>query len=267
VKDIDPRQAYWDADYMRYWAERVAESNTSAASAKSSVNANDSATSSDRNYLDAIGLLDIRRADTVLELGCGFGRSLPVLSALAGKVHGLDISPAMIEAANKSHAGLGNVELHVGVGEKTPFTESMFDAIVCFAVFDAMYQAETLVELNRIGEPGCRLLLTGKNDDYFDDDEQADIAERRAREKGHPNHFTNVRLLLSRLGEFGFRIRRQRFYPRRGDFHRQKFATDLPDLFYEYLLVLEKMSPASSGATARISDPYSKTWRRKHGDA
>ncbi len=263
MKDaVDPRQAYWNEDYVRYWAQRVEESNASRSQADSSGNAGDSPASSDRNYLDAIALLDIRRDDTVLELGCGFGRSLPVLGALAGKVHGLDISPAMIEAARKSLAGPGNVELHVGIGERTPFADAMFDVIVCFAVFDAMYQAQALIELNRTGKPNCRLLLTGKNDNYFADDEQAEYAELRAREKGHPNYFTDTRLLLARLSDFGFAVSQQRFYPRRGDFHEQKYATTPPEFFYEYMLVLKKTAPAATEIA--ISDPYSKTWRRKH---
>ena len=43
----------------------------------------------------------------------------------------------------------------------------------------------------RVTELGGRILITGKNDKYYADDEQAYIAEEAARKKGHPNYFTD----------------------------------------------------------------------------
>ncbi|MBS0171431.1 MAG: methyltransferase domain-containing protein [Nitrospira sp.] len=261
----DLRQQYWDEQYMKYWQQRVAEANE-VVDNKSRLNQQDSATLSDRTYLEAIEHLNIAPDETVLELGCGFGRSLPFLSRHARQVWGLDISSAMVEAARQHCAGLENVRLEVGIGEQMPFQSGMFNAIICFGVFDAMYQTETIREMCRVAAQGCRILLTGKNVDYWDDDEAALIAEDRARQKGHPNYFTRVHELLAQLDQVGLMTRLQRFYSRRGDFHAGKFHESLPPQFYEYMLVFEKVRSADDTLTHDVSQPFSKTWLRRNGE-
>lgn len=261
----DLRQQYWDEQYMKYWQQRVAEANE-VVDQKSRMNEKDAPTLSDRTYLEAIAYLNIGPDDTVLELGCGFGRSLPFLSRQARHVWGLDISAAMVEAARQHCAGLDNVRLEVGIGEQMPFQSGMFNAIICFGVFDAMYQRETILEMCRVAARGCRILLTGKNIDYCDDDEAALIAEDRARQKGHPNYFTRVDDLLAHLDEIGLKARHQRFYERRGDFHAGRFVESLPSQFYEYMLVLEQYRSADGAWTYDVSQPFSKTWLRRNGE-
>jgi ubiquinone/menaquinone biosynthesis C-methylase UbiE len=258
----DVRQRYWDEHYLKYWQQRVAEANE-VTDSKSRMNQKDSPTISDRTYFEAIERLKIGPDDTVLELGCGFGRSLLFLSHQARKVWGLDISPAMVEAAREHCAGLENVLLEVGIGEKMPFPSGIFDAIVCFGVFDAMYQAETILEMCRVATPGCRILLTGKNVDYWDDDEEALIAEERARQKGHPNYFTNVDDLLAQVGQIGLMIQHQRFYLRRGDFHAGNFVESMPSRFYEYMLIFEKCGASVGKLSCQISQSFSRTWLRR----
>ena len=74
-----------------------------------------------------------------------------------------------------------------------------------------MYQTEALIEINRICKKGARVLITGKNDNYCDNDKLAMEAEIGARKKGHPNYFTDVRKLLKNINKFGFRIDIQKF--------------------------------------------------------
>lgn len=260
----DQRQRYWDEQYLKYWQQRVAEANE-VVDSKSTMNEKDSPTISDRTYFEAIEYLKIGPNDTVLELGCGFGRSLPFLSHQARQVWGLDISSAMVEAARQHCSELKNVRLEVGIGEEIPFKSGMFHAIICFGVFDAMYQRETILEICRVASLGCRILLTGKNIDYADDDEAALIAEDRARQKGHPNYFTRVHDLLAHIDEIGLMTRHQRFYVRRGDFHSGRFVESLPSQFYEYMLVLEKYRSADGPWTHDVSQPFSETWLRRHG--
>ncbi|KAG4443612.1 hypothetical protein IFR05_000889 [Cadophora sp. M221] len=56
-----------------------------------------------------IGWLDVQEDDLILDVGCGDGiinvQLAQVLSKGKGKIHGVDASPAMIEAARKSAAG------------------------------------------------------------------------------------------------------------------------------------------------------------------
>lgn len=259
------RRSYWNEKYRDYWMQRVAETNTTSHSL-SKLNKNDTLTASDAVYLDAIQSLEIPAGATVLEMGCGFGRSVPYLQPLARELHAVDISEAMIESARAKYGHYDNVKFHISEAERTPFADGTFDVIVCFGVFDAVFQAETLVEMNRIVRPGGRILLTGKNDNYFDDDEEAYVAEIRAREKMHPNFFTDVPMLLKNLDKFGFRAVKNSFFLRRGDLSRMKAEHALPRNFYEYLLVFEKNGPISNPVDLRISDTHSLTWRRKNGE-
>jgi len=229
----------------------------------SRLNKKDKLSSSDKTYFDAIQLLDITPTSTVLEMGCGFGRSMPFLSTICQSVHAIDISEAMIETAKKINY-FENVSYQVSEAEKTPFPDETFHHIVCFAVFDAVFQTETLEEMNRIIRLGGSVLITGKNDTYYDDDDDAYIAELRAREKEHPNFFSDVHGLLKNLDLFGFKKRIGRFYSRRGDIHENKFSIDLPKQFYEYFLVLEKSDTAQKNIDFLVGDPYSKVWRSKN---
>lgn len=258
------RRSYWDEKYRDYWMQRVAETNTTG-EALSKLNKNDTLTASDAVYFDAIQGLEIAEGATVLEMGCGFGRSIPYLQSVARQLHAIDISEAMIGTAREKHGHYKNVEFHVSEAERTPFSDQTFDHVVCFGVFDAVFQLETLMEINRIMRPGGRLLLTGKNTNYFNDDEEAYVAEVRAREKMHPNYFTDVPALLKNLDKFGFRIIKNSFFLRRGDLSKMQAEPTLPRQFYEYLFVFEKKDTISSPVDLSISDTHSQTWRRKNG--
>jgi len=258
----EKRFKYWNDNYRDYWQKRVAESNTMQQN-NSQLNQNDKLSSSDQVYFDAIRLLEISPDSNVLEMGCGFGRSISFLSPLCKSVHAIDISDAMIEMAKKLNH-FENVTYQVSEAEKTPFPDNTFNHIVCFAVFDAVFQTETLKEMNRIMCSGGRLLITGKNDSYYENDHEAYIAEIRAREKGHPNFFTDVHGLLNNLGLFGFQKRIGRFYFRRGDIHEKKFSMKLPKRFYEYFLVLEKLYSAQENIDLLIGNSSSKVWQSKN---
>ncbi len=256
------REKYWNEDYVRYWKARVEEANKSGTDASSMV-AGDAKTSTDKLYIDAIGLLQLSKTDRVLELGCGFGRSLPVLCGAALHVTAVDISREMIHAARES-CEEKNISFHVSPSEGLPFADDSFDAVVCFAAFDAMYQSEALMEMNRVSRLGARVLITGKNDDYFDDDAAAVAAEIGARAKKHPNYFTDVSRLLGNLDKFGFEVETQKYFLRRGDFAKEIALAERPKSFYEYLLVLKKISACSVRKDFLISDKTSKTYIRRH---
>lgn len=263
AQEASEREKYWNEDYLRYWKARVDEANESGAGSSRMVKG-DTKTSADRLYLDAIGLLKIGAAHKVLELGCGFGRSLPLLCKIALQVNAVDISKEMIKAARES-CRENNVRFHVSPSECLPFPEESFDAVVCFAAFDAMYQAEALVEMNRVSKTGARVLITGKNDNYYDDDTVALEAEVGARMKKHPNYFTDVEGLIKNLDKFGFEVETQKYYLRRGDFAKKIAGGERPTMFYEYLLVLKKKKAPGKCQGLVISSKVSKTYaRRKH---
>lgn len=254
------RLRYWNDKYVQYWKARVAEANTEQ-SGSSAMVPGDAATTGDVRYLHAIDLLGIGPGHSVLEVACGFGRSLPVLSRLAAEVVAVDISAQMIEEARRNFAA-ANIGFHVSPSEDLPFDDEKFDSIVCFAAFDAMFQTEALVEMHRVCKKGGRILLTGKNDNYHLDDCKAYQAELGARDKGHPNYFTDVKKLLRDLGCFGLGVFGAEYYEHRGDFAGGLSKTEMPPFFYEYLLVLEKTGPSTLDSQVRYYNSISKTCMR-----
>jgi ubiquinone/menaquinone biosynthesis C-methylase UbiE len=255
----DPREEYWNEQYLRYWKQRVEEANLGR-SEESALVQGDKVSSTDQNYINAVALLNIRPGDKVLELACGFGRILPHLHRLTSCIFCLDISKSMIEAAREANPGLEGIEYLTGTAESIPYPQEFFDHIICYASFDAFYQKEALIEMSRVLKSGGTVLFTGKNNNYFPDDKEAMTAEINARRKGEPNYFTNVRLLLSALDRFGYGLVLGRYFPRRGDIVKNHFRTNLPDNFYEYLLVLSKTQPAEADPDLSISSAYSETF-------
>ena len=146
--------------------------------------------------------------------------------------------------------------------ESTRFQAGRFTRVICFGVLDALYQKEALIEMNRILASRGRVLITGKNDLYFDDDEKALVAQRNARAKGHPSYFTDVPALLQNIHRFGFTVVARRFFPRRGDTSLNRFTGEKPERFYEYALILEKQTePVAEAGRLNISAAMSKTYR------
>lgn len=252
------REEYWDGAYVQYWKAKVAEANQHAQSHGGA----DAPPPSDAVFEHFLSLLDVQANDRVLEMGCGFGRTIPVLTALTPHVDAIDISQAMISEAKRSFEHLQSVSFRACAAEKTGFEDGRFDRIVCFGVFDALYQLPALLEMNRILAQGGRLLVTGKNHLYHTNDELALVAERNARAKGHPNYFTDVAGLRPSLGDLGFAVLHERYYERRGDMAAVSGTSVMPERFYEFAFILTKNgSPAEGTRNLQISSDVSRTFR------
>jgi len=234
----DKRKEYWNEEYVKYWKEKVGDANMSIDVADP--------TTTDAIYIETINLLKLLKSDTVLEAGCGFGRSLPYLSSIAGEVFGVDISHEMIKEAKLLTKNIDNITLKVSSSEKTSIEKRSIDKVICFAAFDAMHQREALVEFNRICKYNGTVLITGKNNSFASDDKEALAAEIGARKKGHPNYFTDVNLLLESMHLFGFEVVFERYYLRRGDFSVGKSLDVRPERYYEYVLTLKKINEVDS---------------------
>jgi ubiquinone/menaquinone biosynthesis C-methylase UbiE len=113
----------------------------------------------------AIGALALASGDHVLDVGCGLGRSLTELAALApqGKVMGVDPSDVMIDMAAR-HAGklvaLGRVQVVTATVEALPFPNASFDKALCVhVVYFWRDLGRSFSEIARILKPGGRLAL------------------------------------------------------------------------------------------------------------
>jgi ubiquinone/menaquinone biosynthesis C-methylase UbiE len=78
--------------------------------------------------------ISIEAHGTILDVGCGGGRTVNKLAAIAtqGKVYGLDYSKesvAMASRINREWIDMGRVEIREGTVAQLPFSEDMFDLV------------------------------------------------------------------------------------------------------------------------------------------
>jgi ubiquinone/menaquinone biosynthesis C-methylase UbiE len=81
-----------------------------------------------------LGYLHIEKHFTILDVGCGGGRTLSKLAAQAseGKVYGIDHSEESVAASKKTNArwiDMDRVEVRLGSVSQIPFQDSKFDLV------------------------------------------------------------------------------------------------------------------------------------------
>ena len=253
------RKAYWNEMDYQYWKERVEE--TKDNSTISGIVEGDAKTEGDEIYIEIINKNPFLPGN-ILEIGCAWGRWFYLYKEYNLKIYGIDISSVMIQEAKKDWGeDPGVMQLEEAEAEALPFEGNLFNNISCFAVFDATYQNKALSEMFRVSKTGGMIYLTGKNDNYFSDDQLALNAEIGARKKEHPNYFTDVRAMIDQIHQNGHSVISSYFFPRRGDFAELEFQDSLPTHFYEYLLILKK--GGENYHFAPFSDEFSKTFKHK----
>ena len=104
----------------------------------------------------------------VLELGCGAGRLTGYLAELASAVHGLDISPAMIEYCRRAYPAATFSE--GDMRDLSAFQTGSFDVIVApYNVLDVLGDEERLSVvdgIHRVLVPGGLLMMSTHNRDF-----------------------------------------------------------------------------------------------------
>jgi SAM-dependent methyltransferase len=109
--------------------------------------------------------ISIGEHDTILDVGCGGGRTVGKLAAMApqGKVYGIDHAEESVAAARRVNARLvatGRVEIQQGSVSQMPFADDMFDLVT--AVETHFWWPELpndMREVFRILKPGGRLVI------------------------------------------------------------------------------------------------------------
>jgi ubiquinone/menaquinone biosynthesis C-methylase UbiE len=115
--------------------------------------------------LRTIEALGIQREDSVLDVGCGHGRTLLDLAdrALGGKAVGVDPSQLMIDIATRRNRLLvdaGRVELLRAAADSLPFPDNSFDKALCVHVVYFWKDLDAcLCEIIRVLRPCGRLAL------------------------------------------------------------------------------------------------------------
>lgn len=101
----------------------------------------------------------------VLDVGCGTGTGLAHYLEAGCAVHGVDVSPAMLDRARER---LGeDADLRLTDGDALPFDDDAFDLVMASMMIHEVSGAERvklLVEMARVTKPDGRMLLI---DDRF----------------------------------------------------------------------------------------------------
>ncbi len=106
------------------------------------------------------GELDLKKGDSLLEVGCGAGAMLLPLSERGIKVAGVDFSSSLIAVAKRA---IPDLIAHVGEACKLPFDSNEFDAVLAHSVFhyfpDYGYAERTLLEILRVSRGDGKILI------------------------------------------------------------------------------------------------------------
>jgi ubiquinone/menaquinone biosynthesis C-methylase UbiE len=107
----------------------------------------------------------VGRADTILDVGCGGGRTVQRLATLApeGKVWGVDYSSASVAASQRTNAdaiAAGRVRIELGSVAALPFADRTFDVVTAVETHYYWPDLEAnLREILRVLKPGGTVAL------------------------------------------------------------------------------------------------------------
>ena len=106
----------------------------------------------------------------VLEGGCGAGRVLGYLAELGGEVHGVDISPAMVEYCRRTYP-LASVELG-DLGALRDSVSGPYDVVIVpdntLDIFDHSKRLQVLSDIRSLLSPAGLLIFSSHNLDHAD---------------------------------------------------------------------------------------------------
>lgn len=108
----------------------------------------------------ALALLEVQAGCHVLEIGFGNGRAARDVIGQASGVQyaGIDISPTMVDEANRFNAALvaaGHASFHLASAERMPFADANFDRVFATGVIHFWIDPiAPLREVHRVMRPG-----------------------------------------------------------------------------------------------------------------
>jgi 2-polyprenyl-6-hydroxyphenyl methylase/3-demethylubiquinone-9 3-methyltransferase len=128
-----------------------------------------------KQYLEAeidFVLQHLSSADSVLELGCGYGRVAFRLAEKAGRVVGIDTAAESIDLARRLSGPDTRCEFLVMDALDLTFEDAEFDKVVCIQNGICAFGVDRQLMLRqalRVTKPGGRLLFSTYSEAFWDD--------------------------------------------------------------------------------------------------
>ena len=142
-----------------------------------------------------------QRSQRWLELACGPGAVGRRLAPYVKAIHGIDVTPAMIETARREAAsrGLENTTFAVGDAADTGLEPASFDgAVTRFSLHHIPVPARVVAELHRVVRPGGTVVIV---DHLADDGGEARAWSQEIERLRDPSHWAS--LSASRIRTLG----------------------------------------------------------------
>jgi SAM-dependent methyltransferase len=114
----------------------------------------------------------VRPGDTILELGCGYGRILPELAGKAHTVIGIDTSLASLHLGREQLLGLSNCHLLNMDAIQLGFCDHIFDRVICIQNGISAFhvnQRDLVCESIRVTKRGGTILISSYADKFWTD--------------------------------------------------------------------------------------------------
>lgn len=142
--------------YETYWANRHS---------KTKYNANNQNSLGAQNEIRESVSTILRKAENMLDVGCGDGYLFRAIKAKSKNVYGCDISEVALQEAKKRGMETICADLNAAF---LPYRENSFDCITCLEVLEHLIDPLNLLKnLKRILRPEGQLVLTTPNFRYF----------------------------------------------------------------------------------------------------
>jgi SAM-dependent methyltransferase len=108
-------------------------------------------------YDEALRQVDLRPGQLVLDIGCGVGAFLRLVSERGARAFGLDASEALLEVAGRR---VPDADLRVGDMESLPYEDDTFDLVTGFnSFFFANDIVTALREAGRVAKAGAPVVI------------------------------------------------------------------------------------------------------------